>query len=270
MALKKLSERGDHENSENHEDEESVDHSLDVEGKKRQQFRRKGKTRRLPEKPPFISPKAIEEVLPEPLREHIVLKKSKSIREIFFNGPRFNIEPTPPPSEQQQEGSETIRDRFLKAKKTSKRTLEVGLVSSKSADSVPEFPAHMPLPALPLPPVSTQLFSLISSRNEIHQTQEEDDAETDDEETITENTVPDLSKLNLDDILNQHILGGSIQACQSCRVTIPKGISSILFQNRNYHFKCYVCYHCHCSLLEQIPHVEKDLLMCEDCHFALF
>jgi len=285
LALKKLSEASivsprDHEFSDPHDEEnESMDHSQDPEGaKKLRNSKRKPKAKRIPDKneklPPVISPRnnyyEPDTLYPRdhPARDFIALKKSKSIRDLFFNAPRVSAEPVEPsqpqthfhPAQANHDSFDTLRDRFLKTKRNSKKSMEVGLIFSKSADSVPEFSGT--LPALPQLPSIEPYSGPLSTR--------EEEIEDDSEDEEDNETLPDTSKLNLDDILNMHILGGSSPCCQTCRNAIPEGTSSILFQNRRYHLKCYVCYHCHCSLLEVVPHMEKDLLMCEDCHYALF
>jgi len=280
LALKKLSEASvvsprDHEVSDIHDDDnESTDYSQDPEAsKKLKNSKRRPKAKRISDKSekqlPVITPRNRDEPdtlnpRDHPARDFIALKKSKSIRDIFFNAQRVSAEPVPEPQShihqaQPHDSFDTIRDRFLKSKRNSKKSIEVGLIFSKSADAVPEFGCTLPaLPSLP----SIEPYTPLSPR------EEEIEDDSDDEED--NETVPETSKLNLDDILNTHILGGSSPCCQTCRNPIPEGTSSILFQNRRYHLKCYVCYHCHCSLLEVVPHMEKYLLMCEDCHYALF
>jgi hypothetical protein len=219
---------------------------------------------------PLISPRGTkdEETVISPReqistfsRDFIAMKKSKSIREIFFKGN----------GEDDQSAADSLKDKFLRTRRNSKRNLEGNLISSKSADSVPDFPSVV-LPALPLLPtiLSADTASPASKdEEEIEDPEIASDEDPEIEHEVLSNHPLEHSKLNLDDILNSHILGSGL-SCSNCHVDIPEGVSSILFQNRRYHFKCYVCYHCNCSLLEHVPLLEKELLMCEDCHFALF
>jgi hypothetical protein len=58
----------------------------------------------------------------------------------------------------------------------------------------------------------------------------------------------------------------SSSMCFCCRLSIPEGVSSVLFQNRNFHFKCYVCSHCRSSLMDTSVFFLQNDLLCADCH----
>jgi hypothetical protein len=195
------------------------------------------------------------------------------------------------------------KNKYLKTKRTSKLNLEPALVTSKSADSVPKINFLSDSHVLP---VSSELQDSPpqSYRFADEETQEdvdgnflsesfpaldipfEDDLDIDLDSLLLPKSPVNL---NLDDMLMLHVLGppalssprlsprtraktgfsGTEKICLRCKLNIPDGASSILFHNRNYHPKCYVCSHCHCTLLDQSPVLKNQELLCDNCHIVL-